>query len=218
MPAGFKPLTWRQLTLFDMDPDPEIVAARSLVADSDLIAYCKAVVAEHSARHGWSKRQRNDVTRSLRLLQVLQDTPGAKINGTDVLQLPRYSGNITSTLEVLAATGLLNDDRPSHVQRYFTTKTGQLPEPMKTQLNVWLEVMLNGSHQAPRQGSRDPQTARIHIMGIAPIIQAWADAGHSSLAEITPAQVPSRCQRADPGGTGPNTASDPCSRSSRTAS
>ena len=188
-PAGFKPVEWRQLALFEMDADPQIIVARSLVADNDLIRYCKRVVAEHSARHGWSKRQRNDVIRSLRLLQVLQDTPGAKINATDVLQLPRYSGNITSTLEVLAAADLLNDDRPSHVQRYFATKTGQLPEAMKTQLNVWLEVMLDGSNRAPRQRSRDPQTARIHIMGIAPIIQAWADAGHSSLAEITPAQV-----------------------------
>jgi hypothetical protein len=60
---------------------------------------------------------------------------------------------------------------------------------MKTQLETWLAVMLNGSHQAPRQRLRDPQTARIHIMGIAPIIEAWADAGHRSLAEITPEQV-----------------------------
>jgi hypothetical protein len=189
VPAWFKPLEWRQLALFEMDADPQIIVTRSLVADSDLIRYCKPVVAEHSARHGWSKRQRNDVIRSLRLLQVLQDTPGAKINAIDVLQLPRYSGSINSTLEVLAAAGLLNDDRPTHVERYFAAKTGQLPEAMKAQLNVWLEVMLNGSHQAPRQRSRDPQTARIHIMGIAPIIAAWADAGHRSLAEITAAQV-----------------------------
>ncbi len=127
MPAGFKPLTWRQMTLFDMDPDPEIVAARSLVADSDLIAYCKAVVAEHSARHGWSKRQRNDVIRSLRLLQVLQDTPGAKINATDVLQLPRYSGNITSTLEVLTAADLLNDDRPPTSSDTSPTRPASCP-------------------------------------------------------------------------------------------
>ena len=74
---------------------------------------------DHGANHGWSKRQTNDVIRSLRLLQVLQDTPGAKINATDVLQLPRYDGNINSTLDVLDAAGLLIDDRTSHVQRYF---------------------------------------------------------------------------------------------------
>ena len=41
--------------------------------------------------------------RSLRLLQVLQDTPVAKINTTDVLQLASYGANIQSTLDVLDA-------------------------------------------------------------------------------------------------------------------
>lgn len=188
-PNGFRPLAWRQLTLFELDPDPAVVRERALVADSDLIRYCTGIVREHASAHGWSKRQTNDVIRSLRLLQVLQDTPGAKINASDVLQLPRYAGNINSTLDVLAAAGLLIDDRVSHVERYFAGKTASLPEPMKAQLETWLEVMLNGSRQPPRQRSRDPQTARIHILGISPILQAWADAGHQSLAEITPEQV-----------------------------
>ncbi len=188
-PVRFRPLTWRQEPLFDMDPDPTVVRERSLRAESDLIRHCTGVVHDHAATHGWSKRQTNDVIRSLRLLQVLQDTPGAKIKASEVLHLPRYDGNISSTLDVLAGAGLLVDDRVSHVERYFAGKTAQLPEPMKAQLEVWLDVMLNGSNTAPRQRSRDPQTARIHIMGIAPIIQAWADAGHQSLAEITPEEV-----------------------------
>lgn len=84
---------------------------------------------------------------------------------------------------------MLIDDRNSHVERYFAAKTAHLPEPMKAQLEIWLEVMLDASSTAPRQRSRHPQTARIHIMGTAPIIEAWDDAGHQSLAEITPAQV-----------------------------
>ena len=187
--GGFSPVTWRQAPLLELEPDPELVRARALRADSELIRYCKDVVADHAARHGWSKRQTNDVIRSLRLLQVLQDTPGAKINATDVLQLPRYDANIQSTLDVLDAAGMLIEDRTSNVERYFAGKTGGLPAPMKTQLDTWLAVMLNGSTSAPRQRSRDPQTARIHIMGIAPIVHAWAAAGHQSLAEITAEQV-----------------------------
>ena len=196
--AGFRPLAWRQESLFHMDPDPDVVRERGFDADSDLIRHCTAVARDHAARHGWSKRQTNDVIRSLRLLQVLQDTPGAKIRATDVLQLPRYDGNINSTLDVLAAAGMLIDDRVSHVERYFATKAGRLPEPMRAQLEVWLEVMLNGSSTSPRQRSRDPQTARIHIMGIAPILTGWADAGHQSLAEITSEEI-----RASLPGTGP---------------
>jgi len=181
----FTPVAWRQLTLFELDPDLEVIRERALASDSELIRYCSEVVRDHAAAHGWSKRQRNVVVYSLRLLQVLQETPGAKINATDVLQLPRYEGNINSTLDVLDAAGLLIDDRTPHVERYFAAKTSNLPEPMRTQLEVWLEVMLGGSSVAPRQRSRDPQTARLQIMGIAPIMRAWAAAGHESLAEIT---------------------------------
>src|SRR5262249_27493015 len=105
-----EPVVWRQPRLFELHPDPELIKQRALDPDSDLIGYCNEIVSEHAARHGWSKRQRNDVVRSLRLLQALQDTPGAKIDATDVLQLPRYDGNINSTLDVLAAAGLLVDD------------------------------------------------------------------------------------------------------------
>lgn len=188
-PAGFRPPTSQQLTLVDVAHDPAVVRERALVADSELIGYCRGVVRDHAARHGWSKRQANDVIRSLRILQVIQDTPTAKVNATDVLALSRYDANVSSTLEVLAAAGLLVEDRVSHVERYFADKTDQLPEPMKAQLEVWLTVMLDGTDKAPRRRPRDPQTTRIHILGITPILQGWAEAGHQSLAEITPAQV-----------------------------
>jgi hypothetical protein len=182
-------LSWRQLRLFELAADPEVIRERALAADSDLLGYCQDIVREHAARHGWSRRQRNDVVRSLRLLQALHGTPGAKINATDVLQLPRYDGNITSTLDVLAAAGLLVDDRIAPIERYFAGKTDGLPDQVRTQLETWLEVMVTGSSTPPRQRSRDPQTVRLQIMGIAPILHSWAAAGHDSLAEITPEQV-----------------------------
>ena len=91
--SGFTPVVWRQLPLFELDPDSELIKERALAADSDLIGYCKEVVRDHAARHGWSKRQRNDVIRSLRLLQVLQDTPGAKVNATDLIRRMYWPGN-----------------------------------------------------------------------------------------------------------------------------
>jgi hypothetical protein len=181
----FTPSGWRQQVLFDLAPDPEVVRREALRLDSDLVAYCATIVAEHAATYGWSKRQRNSVIASLRMLAYLQDTPDAKIHASDVLGLPRYDGNIVSTLEVLDAAGLLIDDRPALARRYFADKTVGLPPPMLAQLETWLEVMLDGSHAAPRRRARDPQTVRLHIMGIAPILHTWADAGHVSLTEIT---------------------------------
>ena len=183
--SPFAPTAWRQPALFDLAPDADVVKRAALTVDSDLVAHCKDIVAEHAAVHGWSKRQRNCVIASLRMLAYLQHTPGAKIHATDVLGLPRFDGNIVSTLEILDAAELLIDDRPTEVQRYFAGKTAGLPEPMKTQLATWLQTMVDGSRTPPRRRARDPETTLIHIMGIAPIMHAWADAGHRSLAEIS---------------------------------
>ena len=187
--TGFDAAAGVQQSLFQMAPDPEAVRQRVLVEDSELTRYCAAITAEHAERYGWSGRQRNDVVRSLRLLQTLRPTPTAKIRASDVLQLPLYSGNIISTIDVLAAAGLLIEDRPTSLESYFTTKTHALPPVMRQQLEVWLQVMTAGAMTAPRQRARDPQTVRLHILGIAPVITAWAQAGHQSLAEITPAQI-----------------------------
>jgi hypothetical protein len=187
--TGFDEHAGLQLTLFDIAPDPQAVRERVLVEDSELTRYCAAIVNEHASQFGWSVRQRNDVIRSLRLLQMLRSTPNAKIRASDVLQLPRYDGNITSTIDVRAAADLLIDDRPSRVEHYFASKTSDLPPVMRKQLEVWLDVLTQGATRAPRQRARDPQTVRLHIMGIAPIIHAWAKAGHQSLAEITPEQI-----------------------------
>jgi hypothetical protein len=188
-PTTFTPLTWRQFPLFELDPDLAVLKERALTADSALLRYCNDLVLDHAAQHGWSAKQINDVKHSLKLLQVLQDTPGAKINATDVAQLPRFGGSAQSTLEVLAAAGLLVEDRASITERYFAGKAEGLPTVMRAQLEIWLEIMLNGSSTAPRRLSRDPQTARLHILGIAPILHSWATQGHQSLAEITPEDV-----------------------------
>lgn len=184
--TGFDDTASLQLTLFEMAPDPEVVRQRVLLEDSELTRYCAALVNDHAERFGWSVRQRNDVIRSLRLLQTLRTTPTAKIQASDVLQLPRYDGNIVSTMDVLAAADLLIDDRPSKVEHYFATKAADLPQAMRDQLEVWLQTVTQGATKAPRQRARDPQTVRIYVMGVVPIIQTWADAGHISLAEITP--------------------------------
>jgi hypothetical protein len=187
--TGFDDSAGVQLMLFEMAPDPDVVRQRVLIEDSDLTRYCAAITGEHAQRYGWSVRQRNDVIRSLRLLQTLRPTPTAKIRASDVLQLSRYAGNIISTIDVLAAAGLLIEDRPTQLENYFNTKTSKLPPIMRQQLEVWLQIMTKGATTAPRQRARDPQTVRLHIMGIAPIVAAWAEAGHQSLAEITPEQV-----------------------------
>ncbi len=87
-------------------------------------------------------------------------------------------------MEILEAAGLLIEDRPSPIERYFNTKVAGLPAPMTAQLSTWLEVMVEGSTRSPRRVPRDPATARLHIRALAPLLRVWASQGHDSLAEV----------------------------------
>lgn len=204
LPRDHRPLRsvpWRQEALFQAVPDPELVKRLALDTDGDLADYCKSIVTDHAVTHGWSKRQTNGVIASLRVLHVLQDTPRSKINASEVARLSNYDGTVNSTLDVLDAAGLLIEDRPTRIERYFNDTTAELPEPMNQQLQIWLNVMITGSTTAPRRLPRLPQTAQIKIAALAPIVRAWSAQGHISLAEITPAEVraalpPSGAQRA----------------------
>ncbi|MFC9677890.1 hypothetical protein [Streptomyces sp. NPDC056949] len=181
----FAPVRWRQLLLFRMPPNHAALKSRAAAADSEMVRFCDAILRDHAARHGWSRKQINDTARSLKLLQVLQDTLGAKINASDVLELPGLGGTAASTMEILAAADLLIDDRTTAVHRYFTEHAAGLPPQMRDQLCTWFEVMLGGSKNAPRRLPRHPQTAHLHILGMAPIWHMWADRGVQSLAEIS---------------------------------
>lgn len=186
--TSFEETALEQLALFDLAPDPEVVRQRALVADSDLTRYCAAIANAHAERFGWSVRQRNAVIHSLRILQTLRATPTAKIRASDVIGLRRYDGTVSSTIDVLAEAGLLIEDVPTRVENYFTAKfiqSGALPPLMRQHLRLWLQIMLGGSRQAPRQLPRDPQTVELHIRAIAPIVQAWAEGSYQTFAEIT---------------------------------
>ncbi|WP_256923498.1 hypothetical protein [Streptomyces sp. 13-12-16] len=183
--AEFTPLRWRQLLLFRMPPNQGALKRRIAVPDTEMLTYCDSVLRDHAARHGWSKKLTNEVKRSLKLLHALQDTPGAKIHASDVLELPRLGGTALSTLEILAAADLLIDDRTLAVRHYFAKHTADLPPAMVSQLQTWLDVMIEGSRQAPRRRARHPQTAHLHILGMSPILRTWAEAGYQSLAEVS---------------------------------
>jgi hypothetical protein len=193
IPRGqrFEPVPWVQLPLLALEVDAAVLAAASTAADSDLVRYCDEVIVDHAERHGWNRKHINDVRRTLRLVQVLQHTPNAKVNATDVLKLPALRDSISalSALDVLAGAGLLNDDRISPVERFFNVQIDGLPEAMTGQLRVWFEIMINGSSTAPRRRARHPETAKLHIRALAPILRVWAAHGHDTLASIERAHV-----------------------------
>jgi hypothetical protein len=138
------------------------------------------------------------------MLQAVRPTPTAKIRASDIVSLRRYDGTISSTIDVLAEAGLLIEDVPTRVEKYFTATfiaDGALPPQMEQHLRLWLQIMLGGSRQSPRQIPRDPATVELHIRGLAPVVQAWAEDGHQSFAEITKGDILAALAALPPGTT-----------------
>lgn len=186
--APFTPGRWRQYPLFWLRPS--LTALRQATAPSQAMdAHLLAVLREHAARHGWSDRQRNYTRQSLAIIQAAQDTPGAPVRASEVEALSGHGITVQSALEVLAAAGLLDDDRPPAARRYFDEHTAGLPAPMTAQLEAWFQVMLNGSSQPPRRHPRHPATIRQHIMWMTPALHAWAARGITTLTQVTPDDI-----------------------------
>jgi hypothetical protein len=103
-------------------------------------------LAQSHERFGWWTRQTNQVRRSLKMIQLIRPPGSASIRASEVLRLRRYDRdtNIVSTLDVLAAAGLLVDDRVPSIVRYFADKTAGLSQTMVDQLGVWLDIMRHG--------------------------------------------------------------------------
>jgi len=179
---------WEQPALFELAPDPEVLRQRATAQARDWSYRTDGIVFEHARQFGWSNRQTNQVRRSLKMLQILAPDGTTMVRATEVIRLRRYDaeGNIVSTLDVLDAAGLLIDDRTPHIDRYFDGKFAGLPPAMRTQLELWFDIMIHGSPIPPRRKPRDPATVKIQILGIAPFVTAWAEDGIESLAEISP--------------------------------
>lgn len=185
---GQYPVPHRQLVLFDAERD--LAAGHRAGFPSPplpgLAAALEDMLADHAARHGWG-RQLQAVTRyALRVLLATQDTPGAPVTATDVEALTQLAfNNVRAVTEILAAAGMLCEDRESALDTWFTRRASGLPEPMAEEFRSWFEALRDGSRVPPRLRPRSTATIRVHVARAAPILHAWAGGGHQSLREIT---------------------------------
>jgi hypothetical protein len=184
--AGFTPVPDRQYPLFWMPRDTSalMMKRREPVPVPAMDRHLHQVLAEHAARHGWSVKQTTDVHLTLRSLQTCQDTPGAPIAASEVQQLRVNGGTVQSTLEVLAAAGLLQEDRTPALRLLFERYTADLPAAMTSQLETWYRIMTEGSTRPPRRKPRHPGTVRNHIRWMTPALRAFAAVGIDTLAAV----------------------------------
>ena len=184
----------------DAVPDaPDLRAAR-VAADLNggypdpphpqMAAYLDAAVRDHARRHGWSRSSTHRAQKSMRVLQLMQDTPGAMLSASDAMLLNDIDLAAIPVIDIATAMPASWSTTVSPRSNAGSPTTiADLPDPMKAELCDWFDIMLNGSTTPPRRRPREQQTIRHYLRGAMPALAAWAGQGHTSLREITHADV-----------------------------
>ncbi len=186
-----RPVQHHQLVLFELRRDLAAHGRAGLPqpADPALAADLIRRARDYAAQRGWSKRQTDDTCHGIRIVLGIQDTPGAPIKASDVVLLRGIGLRVWTVLEVLDDAGLLEEDRTPAFDAWFAEQLGGLPDAMADQLRSWFEVMKHGCASPPRRRPRTQTTIGLHLRWALPILRAWAAAGHTSLREISRAEV-----------------------------
>ncbi|MDF9279671.1 hypothetical protein P4U43_17960, partial [Arthrobacter sp. EH-1B-1] len=141
-----------------------------------MAAFLNQFLIEHARDHGWSLTTTKRTRRGLAIALGLQDTPGAPLLATDLVNLQSIGITSLRLQEVCAAAGLLDDDRESAVDRWFETTVSELPKQIRTELERWYTIMLKGSNTPPRSKPRSETTTRLYLRWSLPALQTWAAA------------------------------------------
>jgi hypothetical protein len=180
-----RPVSHRQLLLLDVPRDLRagLRAGFSPPPDPALEGAFHQFVRDYAGRHGWSAGQIERIQRGVRIMLGIQDTPGAPIRTSDVALLSRIKYSAALVTDVLAAAGMLEEDRQPPVVRWFNAAIADLPEPMRVELGVWLQVMREGNPSPPRLKPRTDNTISSQLRFALPALTTWAKT-YESLREI----------------------------------
>jgi hypothetical protein len=180
-----RPAGHRQLTLFDLPRDLRLGMWDKFRAPPDpgLEAAFAQFIREHARHHGWSKGKTATIQRAVRILLGIQDTPGAPIRRSEVMLLTRIKHSAAVTADVLAAAGMLEADQEPIVVRWVAKVTAGLPNPMRSEVAEWADVMRFGNSAPPRLKPRSELTLRSQLYFALPALRHWATS-HDSLREI----------------------------------
>lgn len=131
-----RPVAHQQLVLVEVPRDLAAGLRRGFLPppDPDLEAAFHQFVGEYASRYGWSRSKAERVQRAIRILLGTQDTPGAAIRRSEVALLSRIKHSAAVVADVLAAAGMLDDDRTPAIVRWFPVQTAELPEAMRHEL------------------------------------------------------------------------------------
>ena len=177
-PAPLRPVRlrsrWVQLLLFDVPRDLSRVSAQLPPLDAGLAERLHAEAERLAELRGWSPRTLSLTQRGLRILPAVHG-PGEPVRASTVRQLTARNMPFPHIIDVLAAAGMLDDDRPDSLAVWLDEQLAGLPAQIRAELDTWLGLRRHGG---PR---RRPRSRRTIVGNIHSIRTFLTDAGEPVL-------------------------------------
>ena len=141
----------------------------------------RAIASWLSEARGWNPRIQAETARALAVM-LASHVPGEKIpwSALEPALRPRDL-SVSRTAEILSIAGLLDDDRVLPLAEWAEAKLATLAPGIAACARSWLEALLHGT---PRSLPRNPDTARIYLRSVHPLLEDWS-VRHGHLREVT---------------------------------
>ncbi|MFJ7305990.1 hypothetical protein [Streptomyces sp. NPDC099088] len=158
-------------------------------AEPELAAWVDQFTARQALEEGWDRGFLNRVRTGINIMLGFLDTPGLRLAPTDVDVLKEVQLPAARVTALLTTAGLLDDNRIPAMTAWARQRLDHLPAAMNHEMHTWLTIMQNGSSTSPRRKPRSPITIRLYLYWSLPALTRWADAGKTTLREITTRDV-----------------------------
>ena len=145
---------WAQLLLCDVPRDLSRVSAQLPPLDPCLAERARTEVGRLAGLRGWSPRTLSLTQRGLRILMAVHGS-GELVRASTVRQLTARNMPFPHIIDVLAAVGVLDDDRPDTLAAWLDEQLAGLPAQIRAELDAWLGLLRHGG---PRRRPRSRRT------------------------------------------------------------
>ena len=158
--------------------------AASAITSPQLEA-ARAIAARLGETRGWNPRIQAETNRALTVM-LAAHVPGETIPWSALgPALRRRDLSISRTAEILTLAGLLDDDRIPALDTWIESRLAGLAPGIAACARSWLHALQHGT---ARSRPRKPDTIRVYLRGVHPLLQGWSrHYGH--LREVTTAEV-----------------------------
>ena len=139
-----------------------------------------AEAARLAGLRGWSPRTLSLTQRGLRILTAVHG-PGEPVKASTVRQLTARTMPFPHIIDVLAAAGVLDDDRPDSLAVWLDGQLAGLPAQIRAELDTWLGLRRHGG---PRRRPRSRRTIVGNIYSIRTFLTG-AGSRYSTLRQVS---------------------------------